>query len=112
MLIFVVKKGVWFEEELHLDDPTLDTDVQRRGKARLWYEETGLPSDYFLVACDDPPSDYGERVKGKDRKRLMDGIAVVFERAQANMEDYGPGTSHSFYCDFAVPKAVIDGYTG
>ena len=122
MLIFVVKKGVWFEEELHLDDPTVDIDIQRHGMARLWYEETGAPSDYFLVVSDNPPQNYGEPVKGMDRKLIMDGLDAVFQRARVNMEEYGEAAAvllpdgsrsvRSFHCDFALPIAVIDGYTG
>lgn len=79
------------------------------GKVRLWVQETGLPSDKFLVYGDWGPTT-GDRIKTRDKATFDTGIDRILARSGVTVADYGP--RWRFSADVFVPQSLIDGYAG
>jgi|SRR3990167_8130104 len=87
-------------------------DLSIRGIVRLWRQETGEPTDLYIVVGDDLPGTYGEAVRGADISTFEGARLQVFARARVTIQQYAPRSGRCFVCDIFVPSALVDAYVG
>jgi hypothetical protein len=85
-----------------------------RGILRLWRQETGTPTDLYLVVGDDIPTNgsWGQRIAAVDGTTLAAARDALLQRGGMTLAGYGRIMRRRFCGDLFVSGTMIDGYTG